>query len=230
MEILNAYYPDKMRLWGEAGPEFDDSLNIPWYELLGRKRARDVWIRRLFCALLYSRDDLVVTGHNLEQGLYAPRSILPRHLFLTAYSHDGIERDGRDILITFDIPAETVVIRYWSGTDKESRQRSGLKLVAMRIEVATDWEGRWQPAASQTEKPQSQNAKAHLKQDPTDAQIEQWQRNRCEAWPAELAPSTGPKCLAAAKAHFGCAIGRDRFYGIRERVVPLPWRKPGPRR
>ncbi len=233
MEMLEAYYPEEMRLWREAGPEFDDSLDIPWYEQLGRTRARDVWLLRLFCSLISQRDDLIVTGNNLELRLYASRSTLPRQLFVTAYNSDGTERDtknGRDLLFKFDILAETVTVLYWTGTEKKSRQSGGMRLVALWIESAAPEDGRTNLLLPSNREASPAAVKAKSRARVKDAEIERWLRDRVETRPVGLPPPTGPECLDDAKDHFGCAIGRDRFYDIRNRIVPEPWRRPGPRR
>jgi hypothetical protein len=57
-----------------------------------------------------------------------------------------------------------------------------------------------------------------------------WCDRRVREWPPDQKPPSGAKCLNAARLHFADGkVPRDRFLEIRNEVVPVAWRKPGPR-
>jgi hypothetical protein len=128
------------------------------------------------------------------------------------------------IFIRLDLNTDTVVISY-SFPELRADLPHDTELISVRIEAA-GVPADLTPAPAQPAAP-GNHAVEPIKPEYSEEACRAWFRLRIHSWPKGIRTPTAPQCLAAARAFFNGKIARDRFYDLRNEVVPEGWRRKG---
>ncbi len=230
-EAFEALCPRQMRLYRHGGAKLWEAAwtVLPPWEAGVPHPNPDPWRAAQLLAALCERPDLQLTGHDLAKGVGAERFRLPHYLLLAA-----VRGDTKDFSIKYrpwlalDIRKETArigceIVRH-HDPDMPERYPETVELIAVRVEM-NDRAG---STASPLEAPEA-GARPVAKLEYSPARCRAWLRVRVDGWPEGKPTPSAEECLAAARAHFSGRIARDPFIKVRNAVVPLEWRKSGPR-
>jgi hypothetical protein len=203
--------------------EADGEVTHPW-EIELRKRTADHWLETQFLTVLRLRPDLQLTGYDLAKEDHTILYRLPYPLLVSSDHRSSCE-DENHVYIDLSFDRDSFALKFSFPEMRPNlppdRNITGARIMAAHSDAAE--------VSPSRRKPQAAHANTSLRPAPTPDEIRRWQQWRFDTWPAGKLPPTSSDCLTAARAHFGYDLPRDPFIKIRNSIVPLSWRKSGPR-